>query len=131
MDYEQRILSISKSLSNDKFIEFMDQLPPENTREFENALTLLAVKIPNSISHWKIILDDLSLNKKVRYAAFFTLCTYYRRYKDTSNFHRLLVKYDEFYEFATYDHLYSMFLQQRGNLGRPSDSYWLCSKSYR
>ncbi|MDJ0900246.1 MAG: hypothetical protein QNJ55_15690 [Xenococcus sp. MO_188.B8] len=114
MEHIHTIEQVTKPSEKNDFIDLFKNSPNEDTREFEMLLTLLAIENTNVFPLCQEILDDRNQDQKIRYAAFFTLCNYHRRYKNPSKYNDLLESHrNEFQSHSTYNHLYSMFLQQR------------------
>lgn len=111
-------LSISPKSTKDEVVTFLAGLPLENDRHFESALTHLILTDSTVLPILYDVMCDNLLALHVRYGAFFAVGTYARRRKDVSTLLKLLVVHeDEFREFGTYSHLYSMALRGRSGPG--------------
>lgn len=115
----QAILDILSKVTDKKgLLACFEAMPPEDGRDFETVVTRAVESHPECVEYCREILDDPGIDKRLRYTAFFTLSTYYRRYRDATSFYRLLVRMQqEFQGFATYNHLYVMYLKMRRQPG--------------
>ena len=96
-------------------IEFFKKFPDEKERLFEVYIVYVILETVSIESELLEILEKNKDNQKVFFSAFYCLCTYYRRRKDTSKYGETLERYKYmFYENPTYSYLKAMFLMQRG-----------------
>jgi hypothetical protein len=96
-------------------LEFFKRLPDEKERDFEVYIVSSILETEFIEKELQRILESKPADLKVFYSAFFCLCTYYRRRKDTSKYGETLDKYRHaFNQNPTYNYLKSMFLMQRG-----------------
>lgn len=112
--------------------EFLGKLPDEKERLFETAIVHLILETDSIENQLSQILENEKENLKIRYNAFFGLCTYYRRRKDTSKYGELLERYKySFSENPTYNYLKSMFLMQHGRDEDIEEAIILAGKAIR
>jgi len=96
-------------------VSFFSNLPDETSRQFELEITQYVEDDPGSYVLFRKIIESGDLSLSIRYAAFFALCTYYRRYKESTKLFSLLIEFEGvFSQFGTFDLLYSMALRERG-----------------
>lgn len=115
-----------------ELLEFLKRLPDEKERIFEVFLVKVILETEAVEAKLTVILEDNQINKEVRYSAFYCLCTYYRRRKDTSKYGDLLERYK--YSFSTnptYSYLKSMFLMQHGKEADIKEAIILARKAIR
>jgi tetratricopeptide (TPR) repeat protein len=103
-----------------RFIEFVEGLPEETTREYEVKLVAFGVHLtPSECEKLSLLLQHsydehvAVRNTNIRFAAFFALCNYYRRMKHITQFKDLVDAYgNEFRNNALYPHLVSILYKQ-------------------
>ena len=105
------LYKIDKSKDDINIVDLLSNLPHDAKREYEvfiNKIIQLETVTENNLSK---ILKDSSADIKIRYAAFFTMCTIYRRNKDYTLYGNLLREYEEaFKDFKSILYLKSMHL---------------------
>jgi tetratricopeptide (TPR) repeat protein len=99
-----------------ELVGLLSNFPPESTRAFEEAaVDLLKSLTPAGSSQLEDLTKDSTLNRDVRYSAFFAYGTFLRRAGKFSTVLDLLDAADaEFRVFGTYHHLKAMALAGRG-----------------
>ena len=105
------LYKIDKFKGDFNIVDLLSDLPHDTKREYEvfiNKIIQLETVAENNLS--KILMDS-SADIKIRYAAFFAMCTIYRRNKDYTLYGNLLREYEEaFKDFKSILHLKSMHL---------------------
>jgi len=113
-------------------IEFLKRLPDEKERLFEIYIVYLILETASIEKELLEILEKNKTDLKVFYNAFYCICTYYRRRKDTSKYGETLERYKHcFYENPTYSYLKAMFLMQRGKEVDIKEAIILSGKSVK
>lgn len=96
----------------------LDGFPDEQLRAFESAAVELVMQRGVERQQLKDVLADGSRSSEVRYAAFFSLGTLYRRARDVSLLLDLIDEHrQEFSDRGTFAHLEAMALSQRDEPG--------------
>lgn len=91
--------------------EFFNSLPEDTKRIYEIYVAKLVASKEITINRLKEIIKSNELSHKVRYSAFFALCTMYRRNKEYTLYGQILREYYElFKDFSSYYHLKAMYL---------------------
>ena len=113
-------------------LEFLRRLPNEKERLYEIYIVYLILETTTIEKELLKILERNKADSKVFYNAFYCICTYYRRRKDTSKYGEMLAQYKYcFYENPTYSYLNAMFLMQRGRDGDIEEAIILSGKSIK
>jgi tetratricopeptide (TPR) repeat protein len=113
-------------------IEFLKKLPDETERIFEIYIVHVISETPEIEHELLKILESNQTSSKVSYNAFYCLCTYYRRRKDTSKYGELLELYKYlFSQNPTFNYLKSMFLMQRGKESDINEAIILSRKAIK
>lgn len=95
--------------------EFFDSLPDEKERLFETKIVDVIGLCSDIEKETLRILEDGRNSDKVMYGAFYCLCTYYRRNKDTSLYGKTIDRFRyRFAKNATFEYLRAMYLMQNG-----------------
>ncbi len=97
--------------SEQEIIKKLSELTDDIQREYEIAIGCLVSTNNVGLESYKKILEDDEQSKNIRYAAFFAICTIYRRNKEFTLYGEMLEKYkDSFMEFKSFYHLKAMSL---------------------
>lgn len=92
-------------------IKTLSELRDDTQREYEIIIGDLVSSNKGNLGSFKKILEDESQAENIRYAAFFAICTLYRRSKEFTWYGKCLERYeDEFKAFRSFDHLKAMYL---------------------
>ncbi|MBK5241698.1 hypothetical protein [Clostridium sp.] len=112
--------------------EFFKRLPDEKERLFEVYIVYVILETESIEDKLLEILKEYQDSSNIFYTAFYCLCTYYRRRKDTSKYGETLEQYKYvFYENPTYSYLKAMFLMQRGREEDIKEAIVLSRKSIK
>ena len=115
---------------NIELVEIFKKLPDEKERLFEVYIVKIIVETEYIENKLLKILEENKLDSKVFYSAFFGICTYYRRKKDTSKYGETLEKYKYYFDQnPTYSYLKAMFLMQRSGHENIKEAIILSKKS--
>jgi len=118
-EYLQKFLTEKNKIN---LVNFLDALPPEETREYEVFLTKLVQQekdiAPLLNSVFEKCIRKLGEDEKaehIAFACFVALNIYYRRNKDITKVHDLITQNEKhFHKHPMFAHMYSLFLRSTG-----------------